>query len=211
MEKSRPQLPDNRNYEYSLNEAYRLATGSLRAAAIQEVCQRSGCEYSASDKTITLKYLNQLCHIKLPEIEFTGIELPLRERLIILHYLSWSKGSPLTNRLISLKELPEARNYLRTYTKRTLQPLADNFGKKPLKLIEIASRIDGERADLGDASVRINAIPRVPLTIVLWRGDNELPPQSNILFDETVSDYLPTEDIIVLSETVVWKLVRLAK
>ena len=31
------------------------------------------------------------------------------------------------------------------------------------------------------------------------------------MFDSTISDYLPTEDINVLCETIVWKLVKLLK
>ncbi len=217
MESNRFPIPAQRNYEYALNEAYQIATEKLRAADIQKVCQRSSAEYleTPGKKTVALKYLNQTCRITLPEVEFltrdTGEELPIRERLIILHYLTWAKGSPLTKHLISLKELPEARNYFRTYSKRTLKPLTDHFGKEPTKLTQVAPKLGGGKIDLGDASVTIATLPRVPITLVLWHGDNEFPSQANILFDESISDYLPTEDIIVLTEIVVWKLVRLAK
>jgi len=43
---------------------------------------------------------------------------------------------------------------------------------------------------------------------VLWRGDEELAPNGNILFDANISDYLSTEDVTVLSETIIWKLVK---
>jgi hypothetical protein len=56
--------------------------------------------------------------------------------------------------------------------------------------------------------VNINAFDRVPTTLVLWRGDEELAPNGNILFDSNISDYLSTEDITVLCETIVWKLVK---
>jgi hypothetical protein len=56
--------------------------------------------------------------------------------------------------------------------------------------------------------VTINAFDRVPLTLVLWRGDEEVAPNGNILFDANISDYLSTEDVTVLSETIVWKLVK---
>jgi hypothetical protein len=57
-------------------------------------------------------------------------------------------------------------------------------------------------------AVTINAFSRVPVTIVLWRGDDEFAPDGNILFDANVSDYLPTEDITILCETIVWKLIN---
>ena len=60
-------------------------------------------------------------------------------------------------------------------------------------------------------AVTINAFKRVPITFVLWRGDEEFPPDGSILFDATVSDYLSIEDINVLCERITWKLVRLLK
>ena len=34
-------------------------------------------------------------------------------------------------------------------------------------------------------------LPRIPVQLILWQGDEELPPESTILFDATISDYLP--------------------
>jgi len=56
--------------------------------------------------------------------------------------------------------------------------------------------------------VTINAFAHVPITLVLWKGDEELAPNGNILFDANISDYLSTEDVTVLTETIIWKLVK---
>jgi len=58
-------------------------------------------------------------------------------------------------------------------------------------------------------AVTINAFSRVPITIVMWHGDDEFAPQGSIIFDSTISDYLSTEDITVLCETIIWRLVDL--
>jgi len=55
----------------------------------------------------------------------------------------------------------------------------------------------------------LKALPRVPLTVTLWLGDEELPPEGNIIFDSSITGYLPTEDITVLCEILVLKLVKL--
>jgi hypothetical protein len=44
--------------------------------------------------------------------------------------------------------------------------------------------------------------------LVLWKGDEDFPPEGNILFDASVASYLPVEDIVILTEMVVWKLVK---
>jgi hypothetical protein len=66
----------------------------------------------------------------------------------------------------------------------------------------------GDKANYGDTAVTVNVFPRVPLTLVLWRGDDEFGPEGNILFDSTISDYLPVEDIIVVSESLVRRLIK---
>jgi hypothetical protein len=51
-------------------------------------------------------------------------------------------------------------------------------------------------------------LPRIPLGLLVWRGDEEFHAAGKVLFDSSVSQYLPVEDIVVLAETVVWKLVK---
>jgi hypothetical protein len=46
------------------------------------------------------------------------------------------------------------------------------------------------------------------VTIVLWKGDEEFPPEGSVMFDANIQDYLTTEDVTVLSEVITWNLVR---
>jgi hypothetical protein len=122
-----------------------------------------------------------------------------------------AKGTPLTGELITYKELQEGINYYPTFFKRAIDPIVNRFSKEPAGLLAAAGTLGGRKADFGDAAVTIDAFPRVPLTIVLWRGDAEFAADGNILFDSTISDYLPTEDITILCEVIAWRLVRLDK
>ena len=74
-----------------------------------------------------------------------------------------------------------------------------------------AAALGGQPADYGDVAVTVSGFPRVPVTVVLWRGDEEFPPDGNMLFDGSVMDYLCTEDVNVLSESLAHRLVRLLK
>jgi hypothetical protein len=68
----------------------------------------------------------------------------------------------------------------------------------------------GTKATYGDVSVSIDAFPRVRIFFILWKGDDEVPPNGTILFDGNIAHYLNSEDVCVLTETLVWKLVRMA-
>ncbi len=218
MESKRLSVPPQRNYETANSLAYQLACQQL--AGIHDIgarCHKSGAQYHVtnSQKSITVQYLNQPYSISLPDVGISRVDssevISLRDKILILHYLLIAKGTPLANKLITFRELPEGGVYYPTFAKRTIQPLTDNFGTEPRLLLEIGKKLGGEKVDYGDMAISINAFARVPITIVLWRSDNEFPPQGNVLFDATISDYLPTEDITVLCETITWRLVRLKK
>lgn len=218
MNSSLLSVPDGKNYEYGYKFAYKIASQQLTEAdGIERICRHSGAEYKKIDShpVIILDYLNQNYRISLPEVAISlsdsAEEVPLKDKILLLHYLTQASGTPLADKSIAYKELPEGVGYFRTFHKRAIKPLVDHFGRQPTKLIEAAKELGGHKADYGDVAVTINAFKRVPITFVLWRGDEEFPPDGSILFDATVSDYLSIEDINVLCERITWKLVRLLK
>ena len=97
-------------------------------------------------------------------------KVPIRDKILILHYLTQAKGTAISNKIIAYKELPEGTNYFPTFSKRAIKPLLAHFGKEPSRLIDAARKLGGYKADYGDVAVTINAFRRVPITLVLWRG-----------------------------------------
>jgi hypothetical protein len=202
----------NSLWERAFELSYKFAREQLaRISAVEEQCRRSGARYLGPHE-IVIKYLNQLYHIMLPDgrilLEDGGTDAPLIDKILILHYFTGAKGTPTTGRLIAFKQLSGGASYFPTFSHRSITPLVRNFGKNPELLMKTAARLGGREADYGDVSVTINAFSHVPITLVLWRGDDELAPNGNILFDANISDYVVTEDVTVLCETIIWKLVK---
>ncbi|MDP3880384.1 MAG: DUF3786 domain-containing protein [Dehalococcoidales bacterium] len=215
MESKRLTLPGQWNYEKAYGQADKIARERLAGIDdIEAQCRRSGTEYrvEGDQKSIIVRYLDRPYRISLPGGEIALVdgaaEVPVRDRILILHYFLRAKGTPLSNNLITLRELPEGSGYFPTFFNRTSQPILNHFGKNPALLIDASRGMGGYPADLGDTAVTIKAFTYVPITIVLWRGDDEFPAQGSVLFDATISDYLSTEDIVVLCETITWKLIR---
>jgi hypothetical protein len=211
MAKDSSSLSDS-PWERGFELSFKLACEALtRISDIQDQCRRSSAKYLGPNK-IAIDYLGQIYHIILPEVKIvsadSGAEASLRDRILILHYFTLAKGTPPTGKLITYKQVPGGINYFPAFSQRAISPLVRRFGKNPELLQKAAARLAGREAAYGDTAVTIAAFPRVPITLVLWRGDEELAPNGNILFDANISDYLSTEDIAVLSETIVWKLVK---
>ena len=211
-------MPNKVSHHYGYELAYTLASEQLaRVTDFEQLCRKTEARYQTTDSgaAITLAYLNQSYRITLPDVSFSRAgsrdEISVRDRILMLHYLIQAKGTPCTGRMITYKELPEGLNYFPTFFKRAIKPLVTHFGGEPRKLWDIAPALGGCKADYGDVAVTINGFDRVPVTLVLWQGDAEFDPEGSILFDGTISDYLTTEDINVLCETIAWRLVRILK
>jgi hypothetical protein len=218
MKNSSLSLPKYKNYEYGYSLAFKLAGEQLAATGdLEQQCRKSGAEYkrAGSKEIITVEFLNQKYQVTFPEVEVSlaasDTEVPISDKILILHYLTLASGTPLSNKLIAFQELPEGASYLRTFSKRSIEPLVKYFGGEPGWLIELGRRLGGQKLDYGDAAVKINGFRKVPVTLVLWRGDEEFPPRGNILFDATIAEYLSTYDITVLCDAIVWRLVRVLR
>ena len=209
-------LPKQSVREYAHGLAYKLACEQLaNIADIEQQCLKSGAQYIPSQKVIIIDHLNQSYRISFPDGEVsltTGEEaVPMRDKILILHYFTRAKGTPLSNKMITYKELPEGINYFPVFAKRAIKSIVNYFGTEPHRLVDIAGTLGGHQADYGDAAVTINAFSRVPITIVLWQGDAEFAPEGSIMFDSTISDYLTNDDIHTLCEIIAWRLVGLLK
>ena len=212
-------MPTQSSYDgYDLEPAYKLARKQLyEIEDIEQLCLKSGTRYlvTGSQKEIIIEYLSQSYRVTMPNIEILPADsqegAPIRDKVVILHYLLSAKGTPITDKLIAFKELPGGDNYFRTFSKRAIEPLVEHFRGQSHLLIDAARKLDGHRATYGDVAVAIDAFSRVPITIILWQGDEEFPPQGSMLFNASISDYLSTYDITILCESIAWKLVTLSK
>ena len=210
MKKQHSSSPSSR--EQGLDLPYKLAREQLaKISDIEEQCRRSGARYVESNKLV-IDYLNQPYHVILPDVEISlgnsKVEVPLKDKILILHYFTLAKGTTATGILITYKQLPGGVSYFPAFSQRAIAPFVKHFGNNPELLIKAVAKSGGREAEHGDVSVTINAFKHVPITLVLWKGDEELAPNGNILFDANISDYLSTEDVTVLCETIVWKLVK---
>jgi hypothetical protein len=198
--------------EQGFELSYKLACEQLsKISDIEEQCHKSGARCVGSNKII-IDYLNQPYHITIPDVEISlddsQMEIPLKEKILILHYFTSAKGTPPTGILINYKQLPGGVSYFSAFSQRAINPFVKHFGQNLELLIDISAKLGGYKAEQGDVSVTINAFNHVPITFALWRGDKEISPSGSILFDANISDYLSTEDVTVLCETIVWKMVK---
>jgi hypothetical protein len=195
--------------------ARRLVVESLLQSNLKERAARSGASYEQirhGEVKVGIRYLGHELLVSFPqgtvETENGQGPIPLREEIFILHYLERASGAPLAKHWASFSEIPGGAFYHSVFLMRCKSPLVKSFGGDPRALLAVAREVQGEPLNLGDVGVKIQALPFVPLALVLWRGEAEFPAEGSILFDTSVNEYLPLEDIVILAETIVWKLIK---
>ena len=169
-------------------------------------------------KNISFKFLNRDIMMSWPDAEFSyedsKEEVSIQQQVLLLHYLNGafsSNGAPVTGEWISFQEVPDGRFYIDPFIKRAKNPLLNVFGSNPSRMIEIASTVYGaSQLDHGDFSVVVQALPLVPVALILWEGDDEFPPEGNILFDKNISGILSAEDIAWLAGMIVYPMMGMA-
>ena len=78
---------------------------------------------------------------------------------------------------------------------------------KKQALAEGAKYLNGKMVSLGDSAVEVKPFSRLPITAIVWAKDSEFSAEANILYDATAKEFLPTEDIVVVTNLTVAKLV----
>jgi len=196
--------------------AVALAVAELKKLNPKRVAGRSRSEYFYKDgqEGLVVPYFGQGRRLVWPEITVTPQtgpgEIPLTEQILILHYLTNTTGELLSGKDIDFRQVPEGSFYWSAFVSRAKKPLLQTFGRDLDLYLKVATSLGGVPVELGDAAARFMAFPLVPVTHVLWRGDEEFPSDGNILFDETIPRHLPTEDIAALAGASVYRLMGAA-
>lgn len=124
---------------------------------------------------------------------------------VLLSHYAQAKPAPRTGRLIKFKDLPGGNAYEGAFVRRAIDPLANAFGDSPETLTEAAKVLGGKQLEFGDAAAEVTALEGLPIIYIIWSAD-EFPASATVLFDESASSYLPTEDLAVLGEITTFRL-----
>ncbi len=209
----------NAEAPHKLMHVYSEALEALRGKDLAARCRAAG--YDWGPEAIRLPFLGRPFVFSVADFSLAseGEDLDttvagadsnrLSAKIIILHYLAKASGVPLSGRLVGFDQLAGGRFYGSNFNKRLEQPLTRYFAGAPEKLRLVARDLGGEDSSYGDVSVEIRPFPKIPMTLIVWTGDDEMPGNAKALFDDSVEEYLCTEDIAVLGDLVIRRLKEL--
>ncbi|MCG8401595.1 MAG: DUF3786 domain-containing protein [Firmicutes bacterium] len=198
----------------NLQAALEKAGADFAAADPGAMAVNAQVEYNNKEAYFTVPFLGRNYRVYHPGglVEPVDVEgnVPPAHRIVLLHYLVHCGPREVEGAAMSYRELPGGSSYIGPFTDRTVKPLVAIFGDKPALLVEAAQKLGGAAIDLGDTAVTVPVLPKIPITFILWAGDDEFPASGNVLFDVSASAHLHTEDYALLPGLAIWEMKRLA-
>ena len=203
------------NLKSAYAAAYKIACDKIAGLDWEKVSLNTNSTYDSRTQSLLLKYLNREFTIYCPTGAVTcrdmEEDLTTPVRVLLLHYLINAGIRPLSGNLISFKEIKGGGAiYYQTFHKRAIQPLIKTFGHNAGRLYNAGARLGGAVERYGSASMTLKVFPLVPVTYVIWQGDEEVPANATILFDDSVTGFLPGEDIVLAASFGTYELMKYA-
>ncbi|MEM0027387.1 MAG: DUF3786 domain-containing protein [Ignisphaera sp.] len=81
------------------------------------------------------------------------------------------------------------------------------FSSNPDLLYKAAETFNYEKIDFGDAAVKVYTLPRVPIVVAIWFGEEGMPSSVSLLYDKNVSSYLECEAASIMGGVLLARLI----
>lgn len=191
-------------YETALARAW----DALEGRSIEDISDGSGGVLV--DGVIEIPFLEDRYLVDPEErkVLVDGNGAPSFMAVLVLHYLAGCDGSRPTGTYLTFREIPGGEMYHSAFKGRAIDRLAREFGHDASTLPQAGRSLNGRELEMGDGSLEMKPFPLLPLVVVVWEGDDEIPASANILFDSIAPRILPMEDLSVVGNLVVSRLVK---
>lgn len=174
----------------------------LAALDGEETSKRSKCQYLLSPQRYVITLLGSDYVVDLSQKQISPVQesctsgAGFLEQLCILAYLIGARDLPLSGRLVKAESFPGGAFFFRGPHVLPTENLKEVFGSKPELLYDASRALSGKKCDFGDAAVEMLMVPRIPVTFVIWAGDEEFESRASILFDQSAGQQLPLDALL---------------
>ena len=155
----------------------------------------------------TLQLMHRAYEISHPDYEIRpldGGDLPqLTVQTFLLRYLLESKNIPWLGQWKTFREMPWGEMYVKPFTGRALTRAAFTFGTRLGDFRAACEKMGAEKVDRGDAGYQFDFIGNYKMQILVWEGDEEFPPNAQILYSDNFAEGFTAEDRVVAADILI--------
>ena len=158
-------------------------------------------------KEFTLNLLGRTYAISHPDYAIRALDEgslpPLPVQTFLLRYLLESKDVAWSGQWKTFREMPWGEMYIKPYTGRVLTRAAYTFSFKLDAFRAAAQKMGAEAVAHGDAGFRFHLIGDYHMQILVWQGDEEFPPNAQILYTDNFTEGFAAEDRVVAGDILI--------
>lgn len=187
----------------------------------KEAAERCGVEYDEEKQRFHIRLMGFRYLVDFPEFAvhkedeneegaFLLLDM-VPAKIIVLRFLISAQVVKSSGKYLTYREVPWGEVYFRQFEGRCLMRLKFGFGFKLDKFAEGMGKIPGvKKLSLGDVSYEFEFINGLHVRFILWAGDEEFPPSSQILFEDNFPYAYQAEDLAVVGDISISTLKALA-
>ena len=177
----------------------------FRALDPQEAAARTGAKWDGNEFYVML--LGREYAISHPEYAIRatdgGALPPLPTQTFLLRYLLESKDVAWKGQWKTFREMPWGEMYITPYTGRVLTRAAYTFSFKLNAFRAAAEKMGAEPVKHGDAGYLFHLIGGYKMQILIWQGDDEFPPNAQVLYSDNFAEGFAAEDRVVAGDILI--------
>ena len=103
----------------------------------------------------------------------------------------------------TFREMPWGEMYHKPYQGRVLSRAAFGFGFKLGKFAAACEKLGAKKLPHGDAGYEFEFFGPFKMQILLWAGDDEFPPNAQVLYTDNFADCFAAEDRVVAGDILI--------
>ena len=158
-------------------------------------------------KAFTVKLLGRDFQISHPDYAITaadgGAVPPLPTQTFLLRYLLECKDVTWGGQWKTFREMPWGELYIKPYTGRVLTRAAFTFGTRLDAFRAAAEKMGATAVPHGDAGYLFELVGGYQIQILAWAGDEEFPPNAQILYSDNFAEGFAAEDRVVAGDILI--------
>ena len=172
-----------------------------------EIAARCALPYDEETRTFTFHLLGDEYKISHPDFVITGDRTPTNaERILFLRYLLDGKSAVPTGKYLTYREFPWGEVYVQQFTGRCIVRYSFSYGFKPDFLREIMKHLPAKEVSVSDVGYEVTLMPGLTMQFLLWVGDEEFPPNAQILFSDNFRYAFTAEDMANIGDIVISRM-----
>lgn len=165
-----------------------------------EMAARTGIKFENGVFSVTLLGVEyQISH---PEYTISA-QVPLPLQTFLLRYLLEGKKAENSDEFKTFREMPWGELYIQPFTGRVLTRAAFTFGTRIQTFREAAEKLGGLPLKHGDAGYEFAFLGAYRLRLLVWEGDDEFPPNAQLLYTANFADGFAAEDRVVAGDLLI--------